>query len=570
MEKKILNDKEISEIIKLYTIKDNSIGMANIGKKYGISRTVVKRILTENGIQVTNPGQKYKGGKTESDKRYRKKSIESGKYKEKYKEWYNKNKIHRDNWLKEWKEKNKEDLKEKKRIRQLNYLHDNPKYRLAQRIKTAIWQNIKDNGATKYKSTFDLLPYNFNELKNHLEKLFIDNMSWDNYGEWHVDHNIPQSRFTFKDVNDEEFIKCWSLSNLRPLWGKINISKKNSLTYLSFDAIRNSSEYIKPGEKLGYNDIILEKEYIKNIIEIYGVDYVESYIDDIINFLWKISPDLPNIETNENINELQHYFNNVEPLDNNNDIVNSKINHYGNMFLKKHFKSYWKSSYKNAKSPYDAWKSKTDMRILLKYRLGINNSGEFFDISLKEIVKGLSATRKTISFFKPLLACFLYKRYLGEKITPTVLDPCCGFGGRLVGFKTIYPYGTYIGCEPNVETYNELNDLIVKLGYDNVKIYNCKFEDLTIDFDYDLALTSIPYYNLEKYSKSVIYNSYEDWKDKFITPLLKLKNCVINLSKKLCDDLELNVYVDTNLINSKNHFNGKVNKEPIIKINFDV
>lgn len=33
------------------------------------------------------------------------------------------------------------------------------------------------------------------EFKNHIENLFLEGMSWDNHGEWHIDHIIPVSRF---------------------------------------------------------------------------------------------------------------------------------------------------------------------------------------------------------------------------------------------------------------------------------------------------------------------------------------------------------------------------------------
>ena len=54
-------------------------------------------------------------------------------------------------------------------------------------------------------------------------------MSWDNYGEWHIDHIIPVSSFSFDNVDSEDFKKCWSLTNLQPLWSYENIKKSNKL-----------------------------------------------------------------------------------------------------------------------------------------------------------------------------------------------------------------------------------------------------------------------------------------------------------------------------------------------------
>jgi len=71
--------------------------------------------------------------------------------------------------------------------------------------------------------------YTLSELKDHLEQQFTEGMSWDNYGEWHVDHIIPKSAFTFSTNADAQFLACWSLDNLRPLWGKDNSIKGDNI-----------------------------------------------------------------------------------------------------------------------------------------------------------------------------------------------------------------------------------------------------------------------------------------------------------------------------------------------------
>ena len=59
-----------------------------------------------------------------------------------------------------------------------------------------------------------MLGYSAEELKVHLEKLWLPGMSWNNYGEWHIDH-IREVR-TFDKDTDVAIVN--SLSNLRPLW----------------------------------------------------------------------------------------------------------------------------------------------------------------------------------------------------------------------------------------------------------------------------------------------------------------------------------------------------------------
>ena len=64
-----------------------------------------------------------------------------------------------------------------------------------------------------------------NYLKLHLEKQFVLEMTWDNYGKWHIDHIIPISLFNLQDRND--FLKANHYTNLQPMWAKDNITKGN-------------------------------------------------------------------------------------------------------------------------------------------------------------------------------------------------------------------------------------------------------------------------------------------------------------------------------------------------------
>lgn len=68
----------------------------------------------------------------------------------------------------------------------------------------------------------NLVGYSSKELLLHLEKQFKDGISWDNYGEWHIDHIVPVSAFNFTKYSDPDLKLCWALSNLQPLWAKDN------------------------------------------------------------------------------------------------------------------------------------------------------------------------------------------------------------------------------------------------------------------------------------------------------------------------------------------------------------
>ena len=87
----------------------------------------------------------------------------------------------------------------------------------------------KENNINKNGHYFDILKYPPEDLINHLEKQFTEGMTWENYGEWHVDHKLPITSFNIQEIGDNEFMKCWSLNNLQPLWGDENIRKSNKI-----------------------------------------------------------------------------------------------------------------------------------------------------------------------------------------------------------------------------------------------------------------------------------------------------------------------------------------------------
>jgi hypothetical protein len=77
------------------------------------------------------------------------------------------------------------------------------------------------------KSTFDILGYSVDQLKILLESKFQPGMSWNNYGEWEIDHITPDSWFEYNSMEDVGFKNSWALDNLQPLWKEDNASKGN-------------------------------------------------------------------------------------------------------------------------------------------------------------------------------------------------------------------------------------------------------------------------------------------------------------------------------------------------------
>jgi hypothetical protein len=77
-----------------------------------------------------------------------------------------------------------------------------------------------------------LLGYSISELRDHLEKQFTKGMSWEKYmaGKIHIDHIVPQSAFDLSD--EKEWMACWAMTNLRPMWAKDNLAKTDKRMFL--------------------------------------------------------------------------------------------------------------------------------------------------------------------------------------------------------------------------------------------------------------------------------------------------------------------------------------------------
>ena len=80
-------------------------------------------------------------------------------------------------------------------------------------------------GKKKGGRLFDHLPYTIEEMKAHIECLFQDGMTWDNYGKWQIDHIVPQAKLQYDSFEHPNFTKCWALENLQPLWSNHNTRK---------------------------------------------------------------------------------------------------------------------------------------------------------------------------------------------------------------------------------------------------------------------------------------------------------------------------------------------------------
>lgn len=61
------------------------------------------------------------------------------------------------------------------------------------------------------------------ELRAHIERQFRPGMSWENHGEWHIDHIRPFAAFDLTDPDQVRIVSHYT--NLQPLWAAENMAK---------------------------------------------------------------------------------------------------------------------------------------------------------------------------------------------------------------------------------------------------------------------------------------------------------------------------------------------------------
>lgn len=155
------------------------------------------------------------------------------------------------------------------------------------------------------------------------------------------------------------------------------------------------------------------------------------------------------------------------------------------------------------------------------------------------------------SFYRPHLS----KQIIFSTQQPNgiLFDPCAGWGGRMLG--TVAAGWKYIGCEPNLETYNNLLRMINFLGiHDSVNLYNTTYEDFdkTSIEKVDVVLTSPPYFDIEIYNPNdnttqsyLKYSDYKSWMKEWYLPMIKTNLSILkedglscyNVMNGRCEDI---------------------------------
>lgn len=149
--------------------------------------------------------------------------------------------------------------------------------------------------------------------------------------------------------------------------------------------------------------------------------------------------------------------------------------------------------------------------------------------------------RQTVPLFafKASTAKYIYKTLDAKR----VLDPCAGWGGRLLGAAVLgLPY---IGFDTNPNLQEPYKKMIADLKLDPGN-YQVKHQDcLEVDYSqyqFDLVLTSPPYYTLEKYPGSKTWESEKEFYQEFLICLLTKLQAGIQKPGWICLNISRDMY----------------------------
>jgi len=251
------------------------------------------------------------------------------------------------------------------------------------------------------------------------------------------------------------------------------------------------------------------------------------------------------------------------------------------------FPSLWRAHRNGGKSPLNVFGNvglleKAVVRTL-KYRDSVSSSA---------LRNEMRSSFGGVYNFRPAIAKAIWDRYCPSG--GSVLDPCAGFGGRLLGFY-VSQAGSYTGVDACGETVKGLKHMRCILSRDipgkTVDIRYGAFEDVDIgDEQYDVVFTSPPYYTKEWYGDDDCishnrYSTYDEWRVKFLERLITKSAgllvsggyLVLNIADVtigdrkylLLDDAQVVLrqvarYVDTHSMRYKSVFDGAVRLEPIL------
>ncbi len=96
-------------------------------------------------------------------------------------------------------------------------------FKISAYMRNMLGRVLRRTKTAKADKTEAVLGYSPAQLIKEIESKFTEGMTWENYGEWHIDHKTALAVMVGSGETDPAVINA--LSNLQPLWAADNISK---------------------------------------------------------------------------------------------------------------------------------------------------------------------------------------------------------------------------------------------------------------------------------------------------------------------------------------------------------
>ena len=102
-------------------------------------------------------------------------------------------------------------------------------YKIIDNLSRRAYKFLKRNNINKKITHLQLIGCSVDELKEHIKNQLNNKMTFENYGEWEIDHIKAITLFDL--TNENEIIECFNYKNLQPLWRIDNIKKSNKIFF---------------------------------------------------------------------------------------------------------------------------------------------------------------------------------------------------------------------------------------------------------------------------------------------------------------------------------------------------
>ena len=177
-----------------------------------------------------NQAKKYYEEHKEERNEYSKKYHEEHREElnQKHKEYCEKNKERIEQVRKEYREVHRKELSAQSVEYERQRRKTDPMKKLKKTLRSRIYNAIHRQYGEKANSSMELIGCTIQEVRKHIESQFVEGMTWDNHGEWHVDHIRPCVSFNLEDPEEQK--KCFHFTNLQPLWAEDNFRKSGKFS----------------------------------------------------------------------------------------------------------------------------------------------------------------------------------------------------------------------------------------------------------------------------------------------------------------------------------------------------